>query len=402
MKYIVILGDGMADEKIEKINNQTPLQVAHKPTIDRLSKNGELGLVSTIPKGMSPGSDTANLSVMGYDPRQYYTGRSPLEAISIGIDMKDTDISYRCNFVTLTEEENYNEKTILDHSSGEITTDEARALMDAIIKEFSNDYLTFYKGVSYRHILIWAGGSTNVDLTPPHNILEQKIGAYMPKGDGADIIYDIMKRSYDVLKNHEVNLKRIERGLNPANSLWIWGEGKKPMLSPFEEKYGLKGTMISAVDLLKGIALGAKMTSIDVEGATGNLHTNYEGKAMACIEALENGSDFVYVHVEAPDECGHQGVLEDKIKSIELIDEKIVSRVVNHFDANGLAYRILVLPDHPTPLAIRTHTNKPVPYALYDSTKIQASGLPYNEETAGTTGNFFDNGYQLMAYFLEK
>jgi 2,3-bisphosphoglycerate-independent phosphoglycerate mutase len=400
MKYVVILGDGMADEAIKEIGNKTPLQVAVKPTIDNLTKKGEIGLVNTIPEGMNPGSDTANLSVMGYDPEIYYTGRSPLEAISMGINMKDNDISFRCNLVTLTEDEPYENKKIIDHSADEITTREAKELIGAISEELSNSYLSFYPGVSYRHALIWENGSTNVKLTPPHDILEQCILEYIPQGDNSNEIYEMMKKSYDILNNHPINIERKKKGLNPANSIWIWGEGKKPSLDSFKDKFNKKGTMISAVDLLKGIAIAAGMDSVDVENVTGNIHTNFDGKAEACIEAIEKGSDFVYVHLEAPDECGHRGELDNKIKSIELIDEKIVKPIVKALEEKGYDHRIMVLPDHPTPIAYRTHTSNPVPYMIYDSTKILNSNMIYNEVMAKESGNVCRKGHELMNYFL--
>ncbi len=421
MKYVVILGDGMADQPLNQLGHKTPLEAANKAKIDviilsstpipgnektvfkvvnELSKKGELGLVSTIPEGMSPGSDTANLSVMGYNPKLYYTGRSPLEAVSMGIAMKDTDISFRCNVVTLTEEENYEDKIILDHSADEITTEEARELILAVQSAFGNDYLTFYPGISYRHALIWDAGSTQVELTPPHDILTKKIRDYMPEGEHAKEIFELMKASYELLNEHPINLSRKERGLRKANSIWIWGEGKKPLLPSFEEKYGLKGSMISAVDLLKGIAIAAQMESIDVVGATGNLHTNYKGKAEACIDALERGQDFVYVHIEAPDECGHRGEIDNKVKSIELIDEQIVKPIVEALEAKGLDYRILILPDHPTPLVLRTHTSDPVPYVLYDSTENQPSGLSYTEANAALTEIHCRVGHQLLDQLL--
>lgn len=402
MKYIVILGDGMADRPVKELGDKTPLQIAKKTNIDNLSKNGELGIVSTIPKNMTPGSDTANLSVLGYNPEIYYTGRSPLEAISMGIDMKDTDISYRCNVVTLSEASEYDDKIILDHSADEITTAEATELIKTVQEAFGNDIIHFYPGISYRHALIWENGSTNIKLTPPHDILEQRIGEYMPKGDNAAQIYKMMKESYNLLNNHPINISRRERGLRPANSIWIWGEGHKPKLTSFKEKYGINGSMISAVDLLKGIALAAKMESIDVEGATGNLHTNYSGKAKACIDALERGQDFVYIHIEAPDECGHRGEIENKVKSIELIDEYIVGPVTEALNNKGMEYRILILPDHPTPLTLRTHTSDPVPYVLYESDEKHKSQLVYSEENAKLTKNHVDEGYKLMDYFINK
>lgn len=401
MKYVVILGDGMADEPIESIGNKTPLQVAIKPVIDAIAKKGEVALCNTIPEGMSPGSDTANLSVMGYDPHQYYTGRSPLEAVSMGIKMEDSDVCFRCNVVTLSEEEAYDEKRMIDHSASEITTEESGELIKVIDQAFSDVVKKFYPGVSYRHALIWKEGSTEVDLTPPHNILEKVIKDHLPKGDHSDVIYELQKRSYELLNEHPINLERAKNGLNKANSIWIWGEGTKPTLDSFEEKYGKKGAMISAVDLLKGIAIAADMTSIDVEGANGGLHTNYEGKAQACIDALKEGKDFVYVHIEAPDECGHQGDLESKILAIELLDQRVTKPILEGLEAIGDDYRVLVMPDHPTPVAYRTHTSDPVPYALYDSRVDSEKGLTYDEVQGAKTGVTFDKGHELMAYFLE-
>lgn len=401
MKYVVILGDGMADEPIESLGNRTPLQVAKKPVIDSLAAKGDVALCSTIPEGMSPGSDTANLSVMGYNPKKYYTGRSPLEAVSMGIEMEETDVCFRCNVVTLSEEEPYDEKRMIDHSASEISTEEAHELIKVIDEAFSDVVKKFYPGISYRHALIWKNGSTEVDLTPPHNILERIVTEYLPKGDNAEIIYALQKRSYELLNEHPVNLARAEKGLNKANSVWIWGEGTKPTLMPFEEKYGKKGAMISAVDLLKGIAIAADMTSIDVEGADGSLHTNYEGKANACIDALKNGHDFVYVHVEAPDECGHRGEVDNKVLSIELLDQRIVRPIMEGLKSIGDDYRVLVMPDHPTPIAYRTHTSDPVPYVLYDSRDEKDSGRTYDESEAAKTGVTFENGHELMGCFLE-
>lgn len=401
MKYVVILGDGMADEPIEVLGNKTPLQVAKKPTIDRLANKGEVALCSTIPEGMSPGSDTANLSVIGYDPKEYYTGRSPLEAVSMGIKMEDTDVCFRCNIVTLSEEEDYDTKRMIDHSASEITTDEAHELLKVIDEAFSDMVKKFYPGISYRHALIWKHGSVEVDLTPPHNILERTISDYLPKGDNGEIIHALQKRSYELLNEHPVNMARAAKGLNKANSIWIWGEGTKPILTPFEEKYHKKGAMISAVDLLKGIAIAAEMKSIDVEGADGSLHTNYEGKANACLEALRDGADFCYVHVEAPDECGHRGEVDNKVLAIELLDQRIVKPIIDGLNAMDDDYRVLVMPDHPTPIAYRTHTSTPVPYVLYDSRVNKDSGLSYSEEEASKTGVTFEKGHELMGYFLE-
>lgn len=391
----------MADLPNEAIGGKTPLDVASKPTIDVLANKGEVALCDTIPEGMSPGSDTANLSVMGYDPKRYYTGRSPLEAVSMGIKMEDSDVCFRCNIVTLSEDEPYDEKIMIDHSASEITTEEAHVLMAVIDKAYSDVEKSFYPGISYRHALVWKKGSTEVTLTPPHNILEQKITAYMPKGEHASIMAEFQRHSYELLNNHPVNLSRAERGLNKANSIWVWGEGTKPSLTPFKEKYGKKGAMISAVDLLKGIAIAADMESIDVDGANGTIHTNYQGKVDACLDALQRGNDFVYIHVEAPDECGHQGNLEEKIRAIELLDEKVVKPVYEALMDQEEDFRLLIMPDHPTPVALRTHTSDPVPYVLYDSRKDNGDGLCYSEASGQQKGVTFKEGHKLMAYFLE-
>ena len=324
MKYVVVLGDGMADEPIESLGGRTPLEAAVTPAMDVLAEMSEIGLVHTIPEGMKPGSDTANLSVMGYDPKKYYTGRSPLEALSIGVPMKDTDVAIRCNIVTLSEEEPYEEKTIIDHSSGEISTEEASVLLEAVKKELENETYKFYTGTSYRHCLIWDRGQV-AELTPPHDVLGQTIGQYLPM-DG--VLREMQKRSYEILANHPINRERKAQGKNPANSIWFWGPGTKPILTSFEEKNHKKGVMISAVDLLKGIAVGAGMANIEVEGANGGLDTNYEGKAQAAVDALvKQGYDFAYIHVEAPDEMGHQGSIERKIKAIENLDSRVIRPV---------------------------------------------------------------------------
>ncbi|MBE5943047.1 MAG: cofactor-independent phosphoglycerate mutase [Lachnospiraceae bacterium] len=402
MKYVIVLGDGMADYPIEEIGNKTVLEYANTPVMDEIAKRSEIGMVLTVPEGMSPGSDTANLSVIGYDPEKYYSGRSPLEALSIGVDMKPTDIAFRCNIVTVSDDDvSYEDKTIIDHSSSEISTEDAAVLLDAVREVFEKEYADykFYVGTSYRHLTIWDQGEV-LPLTPPHDILGRVIGEYLPKDQ---ILYDMMKRSYDILANHPINLDRKAKGLNPANSLWFWGAGTRPALSNFEEKNGKKGVMISAVDLLKGIAVGAGMTNIDVEGANGGLHTNYEGKAMAACRALcEDGFDFAYIHVEAPDEMGHQGSLEKKIQAIEYLDEKVIKIVKEQLEKSGHDFRILVLPDHPTPLCIRTHVGEAVPFLLYDSTKEVASSLMYNEKDAKKSGIYIENGYKMIDHLFEK
>ena len=365
MKYIVILCDGMADEPLEKLGGKTPLEAARTPNMDRLAKCAEIGMVRTVPEGMAPGSDTANLSVIGYDPEKYYSGRSPLEALSIGAEMGEHDVSFRCNLVTLSEEEEqYEDRTILDHSSGEISTGKVS------------------------------------ELTAPHDILTRRIGEYLPSDP---VLRDMMVRSYDILKDHPINVRRREEGKNPANSAWFWGAGTRPALSSFEKKNGVKGAMISAVDLLKGIAVGAEMHNIIVEGANGGLHTNYRGKGEAAVKALtEDGYDFVYVHIEAPDEMGHQGSAEDKISAIEYIDDQVVGPVTAALDKAGVDYRMLIMPDHPTPVRVRTHTADPVPYMIYDSTRPVQGRESYSEKSGQETGMFVEKGYTLIDRLLEK
>lgn len=400
MKYIIVLGDGMADEPIAELNGKTPLEVAVKPNIDALAKKSEVGLVQTVPDGMSPGSDTANLSVMGYDPTVYYSGRSPLEALSIGVDMEESDVSFRCNIVTLSEEEtNYEDKTIVDHSSGEISTKDAAILVEALREGLRKEGYEFYVGTSYRHLLIWKGGEI-VELTPPHDILTKRIGTFLPKDE---TLLEMMKKSYEILVNHPINIKRKELGLNPANSAWFWGAGTRPALSSFEEKTKKKGAMISAVDLLKGIAVGADMHTIHVEGANGGLHTNYAGKMQAALDALlKDGYDFTYIHVEAPDEMGHQGLVKEKIQAIENIDKYIVGPLVRGLDEAKEEYRILVLPDHPTPIRARTHTRDAVPYLLYDSRKTLGECASYCEKAGKNSGIFCEKGHQLIDTLLNE
>lgn len=398
MKYIIVLGDGMADEPVEILGGKTPLQKADKKAIDHLTKTGEVGLVCMVPEGMSPGSDTANLSVVGYNPKIYYSGRSPLEALSIGVDMKSTDVSLRCNVVTLSEEEEaYEDKIIIDHSSSEISTEDAAILVEALKEGLKKEGYQFYVGTSYRHLLVWNHGKV-VELTPPHDILTKRIGDYLPKDE---VLRDMMKKSYDILVNHPINVKRKEQGLNPANSAWFWGAGTKPALKSFEEKTGKKGVMISAVDLLKGIAVGTGMDNIIVEGANGGLHTNYEGKARAALDALlKQGYDFAYIHVEAPDEMGHQGLAAEKVQAIEYIDKYVVQVLIDELSKSGEDYRILVLPDHPTPIRVRTHTNGPVPYLLYDNRKVLGSQEEYSEAAASANGIVWKDGYTLIDYLL--
>ena len=400
MKYVVVLGDGMADYPLDEIDGKTPLEYAKTDTLDRLAPVSEVGLVHTIPEGMSPGSDTANLSVIGYDPKIYYSGRSPLEALSIGVDMETTDISFRCNIVTLSEdEEEYEKKTIIDHSSGEISTEDAAILLQAVKDALEDEEYKYYVGTSYRHLTIWKNGKV-LPLTPPHDILTKVIGEYLPEDAK---LRDMMKKSYDILVNHPINIERKKKGLNPANSIWFWGAGTRPALSSFEDKNNKTGVMISAVDLLKGIAVGAGLKNIDVEGANGGLHTNYKGKAEAATKALlDDGYDFAYIHVEAPDEMGHQGSMERKIQAIEFLDSQVIKTVVEEFEARGEDFRMLVLPDHPTPIVLRTHSSDPVPYLLYDSTAHKESVLKYNEKDAKASGIFVAEGHKLIDHLFEK
>lgn len=399
MKYIVVLGDGMADEPIPALGGRTPLDAAVTPVLDELAGKGTLGTVQNVPAGMAPGSDVANLSVLGYDPAANYSGRSPLEALSVGVQMEDDDVIFRSNIVTLTESEPYAQKTILDHSSGEISTADADILMDAIRAEFNSDTFRFYTGTSYRHILVWKHGRVSA-LEPPHDHLGKVIGDYLPQ---EKVLRDMMERSFDILNNHPLNLARAAAGKHKANSLWFWGAGTKPKVQNFKEKTGLTGAMISAVDLLKGIAVGAGMKVYNVPGATGSIDTNWEGKAQAAIDALlKDGCDYAYIHVEAPDEMGHQGRVEDKVKSIEYLDSRLIARVKQAMEAAGEDYRMLILPDHPTPLRIRTHTSNPVPYLLYDSTHEQKKRERFTEESARDADNFEPNGYKLLERFLAK
>ena len=434
MKYVVVLGDGMADRPIAELGDQTPLAYAETPTMDQLAAVSEIGMVHTIPDGMKPGSDTANLSVLGYNPRIYYSGRSPLEALSIGVDMKDTDIALRCNLVTLSEEEenyesyeeeeeenddndnnnninnsnirqrnnkyeNYEDRTIIDHSSGEISTADAAVLLDAVREGLENETYKFYVGTSYRHLLIWDRGDV-VELTQPHDVLGQTIGQYLPEDA---ILREMMKKSYDILVNHPINVERKKKGLNPANSCWFWGAGTKPALSSFAEKTHLKGAMISAVDLLKGIAVGASMKVVEVEGANGGLNTNYEGKAQAAIDVLtKEGYDFAYIHVEAPDEMGHQGSVERKVKAIEYLDSRIIKPVKEGLEAADEDFRMLVLPDHPTPICMRTHSSDSVPYLLYDSTDLQQHDWKYNEAEGESSGNYVACGHEIIDYLFGR
>ena len=399
MKYIIVLSDGMAGRPLEKLGGKTTLEAADTPNFDRLAEKAEIGLASMVPEGMAPGSDTANLSVMGYDPKIYYTGRSPLEALSIGVDMAADDVSFRCNLVTLTEDGGaYEDQKIIDHSSSEISTEDSTVLLEALKEGLKREGYEFYAGTSYRHLLIWKHGKV-LELTAPHDILTKTVGEYLPKDL---VLLDMMKKSYEILKDHPINVERKKQGLNPANSAWFWGAGTRPALASFEEKTGKKGVMISAVDLLKGIAVGADMDRIIVEGANGGLHTNYEGKADAAIHAVvEEGYDFAYVHVEAPDEMGHMGSVTDKITAIENVDGRVVARITEAMDRSGEDYRLMILPDHPTPICVRTHTSEPVPYMIYDSRKAIDGIHTYNEKEAAKSTCIWKDGYRLIDHLLE-
>lgn len=400
MKYLIVLGDGMADEPIAELGGKTPLEYADTPNLDRLSKKSEVGMVHTIPDGMKPGSDTANLSVLGYNPKIYYSGRSPLEALSIGVPMKDTDIALRCNIVTLSEEAcPFAEQTIIDHSSSEISTEDCAVLLKAVAEELASEEFQFYVGTSYRHCLIWNHGKV-LEFTQPHDVLGQVIGQYLP---AEEKFRSMMERSYEILKDHPINVERKKQGLNPANCCWFWGAGTKPALSSFEEKTGKKGMMVSAVDLLKGIAVGAGMGVACVEGANGGLHTNYEGKVDAAVRALvEDGYDFAYIHVEAPDEMGHQGSVEKKVKAIHYLDTRVIGPATEKLTAAGIDYRLLVLPDHPTPIRVRTHTSDSVPYLLYDSTEEKEESHSYNEREGRASGIMTAEGHRLIDRLFEK
>lgn len=401
MKYVVVLYDGMADYPVPELDGKTPMMVANKPNFDLLGKRGTVGLVRTVPEGMKPGSDVANMSVMGFDPSIYYTGRSPLEAASIGVDLKDTDVTLRCNIVTLSNEENYEDKTMVDYCSGDISTAEAREIIKTVQEHFGSDIYKFYSGVSYRHCLVWSNGTTDLgNMTPPHDISGRVVGEYLSKSENAKDLVRMMKESYELLKDHPVNLKRISEGKRPANSIWLWGEGKKPALSAFEDLYGMKGAVVSAVDLLKGIAKCAKMEAPEVEGATGYIDTNFEGKARAGVKALKNGCDYAYLHFEAPDECGHRREPENKVKSIEMIDSRVLPIIFDGLkDCDD--YKIMILPDHPTPIVTATHASDPVPFMIYHKNKEVEGVDTVNEETAKTTGIFVESGVELMKKFLE-
>lgn len=403
MKYLVIVGDGMADYPMEQLDNKTALQYAQTPNFDRLAIEGELGLVQTIPDGLPPGSDTANLSVIGYDPLQYYTGRSPFEAISLGVEMNPGDISFRCNLVTLSNDQPYAEKIMIDYCAGEISTEEARELIEAVSASLGMKEIDFHTGFMYRHLMVWHNAPNDWELIPPHDISGKKVTDYLPEGKEGFKVSQMMEKSFKILVDHPVNKKRIERGLNPANSIWIWGAGRKPLIPLFADKYGLKGSVISAVDLVKGIGLFAGLKPVKVEGATGYIDTNYGGKVGAALDALKQGQDFIYLHIEAPDECSHRFEINNKVKAIELIDRLVVKVIREELDQSGLDYSILLVTDHATPLSLGTHTSEPVPFAIFRSNDQKNNpGRSFNEAAASDTGFLINEGYRLMDFFLNR
>ena len=402
MKYLVILGDGMAGYPHQALGGKTALEKAKIPFFDRLASEGELGLVKTVPDNLPPGSDTANLSVLGYDPLIYYTGRAPFEAASLGIELKPQDVAFRCNLVTLSGEENYRNKTMVDYAAGEISTAEAKELISAVAAALGTELIRFYSGFRYRHIMVWQDGADDWSLTPPHDISGKKIAAGLPRGQDAALVFKMMEESYKLLAGHPINRQRVQKGLNPANSIWLWGNGRKPLLKPFKEEYGLEGAVISAVDLIKGLGILAGLKSIDVEGATGDIDTNYAGKVEAALSAFSEGHDFVYLHIEGPDECAHRFEAQNKVKAIELIDQKVLAPLLASLEKSGQEFSLLLAADHATPLSLGTHTHDPVPYAIYRSSGPKNStACSYNEKCAGETGLYYAEGFKLMKHFLK-
>lgn len=406
MKYIIIVPDGMADRKLERFGGKTPMEHAATPVMDSLAGAGEIGTARTIPLDMSPGSDIANLSVMGYDPHKNHTGRSPLEAVSLGLELAGDDMVFRCNLVTLTNEPEYADRTMMDHSAGEIITRDSGILIDYLKADFETDNIKFYPGVSYRNIMVWKKGPAGTKLIPPHDILERKIGPYLPAGEGSGTILGLMTGSSKLLSVHPLNRERKDKGARPANSIWLWGQGKKPYLDSFFEKYGLTGSVIAAVDLIRGIGKCAGLDIVEVEGATGTIETNYSGKAKAAVDALFSGKDFAYLHIEAPDECSHQGDAAEKVRAIELIDREVTGYIKEAMDRSGQDYRLMIISDHPTPISLRTHSSDPVPFLIYDSRKDKGSSVPavsvFSELAASASSLHFEEGHRLADYFFSR
>ena len=404
MKYVIIIGDGMADYKIESIGNKTPLMVAKKPRMDYMASHGVIGYSHNVPEGMVPESDTANLAVMGYDPKIYSKGRSPLEALSMGIEMQPDETAFRINTVALTENDcDYEHQVIIDHGADEIPTEESAELIKTLDKELGDENRKYYPGVSYRHCLVVANGTTQLgNMTPPHDISGRVIGEYLSREKNAQPLIDLMKKSYEILKDHPVNIERRKKGLHEANSIWLWGEGRRPQLENFKEKNGVSGCVVSAVDLLKGIGICAGMETPEVEGATGYIDTNFEGKTQAGIDAFKRGTDLVYLHFEAPDECGHRGEAQNKVKAIEMIDSRVLTKMLEYLNGCGDDYRILIMPDHPTPLETMTHSSAPVPFLIYDSRKKENGVSSFTEKNAAETGEFVEHGPDIMSMLLEK
>jgi len=401
MKYIILLGDGMADYPIEELGNKTPLQAAETESMDAVVGRGKIGMVQTIPKELPPGSDIANLSILGYDPNRYFTGRAVYEAASAGVKLDSNDIAFRCNLVTLTESDG---KTIMeDYSADHITTDEARKIIAELDKSLGNDRIRFYPGVSYRHLMVWKDGLENVETTPPHDISGREITSHLPKGIGSEKILQLIEDARNILSDNLVNKERVNASKLPANSIWLWGQGRPIRLPSFKEKYGLTGSVISAVDLIKGIGVTLGLSPVEVPGATGYLDTNYLGKAEYALKELQE-KDFVFVHVEAPDEASHSGDVKNKIKAIENFDKMVVKTVlegIGQFED----YKIMVLPDHRTPIVKKTHTSEPVPFAICSSAcSMEGSKqhVEFSEESADKSGLFVENGFELMDFFIKN
>lgn len=401
MKIVIIQGDGMPDHPIRELGNKTPLEAAKTPNMDDLARRGLFGMVKTIPDGLPPGSDVGNLSVLGYNPNLYYSGRSPLEAASMGVNVEESDVTFRCNLVTLRDSEG---KTVMeDYSAGHISTEEAREIILDIREQLEkHGEINFYPGVSYRHLMVWHRGIDTMKTTPPHDISGREISSHLPNGEGADKLKNLIEKSKELLKNHPINHKRIEQGKNPATSIWLWGQGRAPKMPKFRELYGIEGAVISAVDLVKGIGVYAGLQVIDVPGATGYLDTNYHGKVDYALRALDE-VDLVMIHIEATDETGHEGKVDLKIRAIEDLDSRIIGPVlegIKRFDD----YKILLLSDHPTPIELKTHINEPVPFAIFSSKdrSVKDSSSVFSEKSASKTGVFVDEGWKLVGMLLSK